>query len=172
MQVHVVLSLLLLAWPVLITAAPNPLDSQDGATLAPRDLPANSSSTLQSADQPQSADQAGNNTTEIRLKGSLRKTASPKQPTAGKEKKTKPPLAEEGAELLNQTGKFTKRPVVLSNILDQEDQYGKGFSEPSENYVLAKLSSGISLRSLDPPDSYSAIDEGEFIVYLENVLVD
>ena len=165
-QVHVVLSLLLLAWPVLITAAPNPLDSQDGATLAPRDLPANSSSTLQSADQ------AGSNTAEIRLKGSLRKTASPKQPTAGKAKKTKPPLAEEGAELLNQTGKFTKRPVVLSNILDQEDQYGKGFSEPSENYVLAKLSSGISLRSLDPPDSYSAIDEGEFIVYLENLLVD
>ena len=166
MQVHVVLSLLLLAWPVLITAAPNPLESQDGAALPPRDLPANSSSTLQSADQ------AVSNTAEIRLKGSLRKTASPKQPTAGKEKKTKPPLAEEGAELLNQTGKFTKRPVVLSNILDQEDQYGKGFSEPSENYVLAKLSSGISLRSLDPPDSYSAIDEGEFIVYLENVLVD
>jgi len=43
--------------------------------------------------------------------------------------------------------------------LRDEDEYGTGFIEPGQ--ALSRLSSGVSLRSLDAPDSYSSYEESK-----------
>jgi hypothetical protein len=42
----------------------------------------------------------------------------------------------------------------------RSDEYGTGLVEPGDDNVLERYTNGISLRDLNVPDSYSALDLG------------
>jgi hypothetical protein len=153
-QVEVSLCLLLFIWPVMVVTAPK----QNGAASPPRGF----SDTAWKLDDYLTARSFKNSTQNNR---SIAPPPDREMATASLAAKDITSLHQFAANDIMaepNTTAASKRQLWKRQTPRERrsDEYGTGLVEPGDDNVLERYTNGISLRDLNVPDSYSALDLG------------